>query len=238
MNLAEKEKKENNPHKEHRKRLRKTFRQVGVEDMPEHNVLELLLFYSIPVKDTNGLAHELINRFGSLNGVFDASYEQLLEVKGVGENSALLLSLIPSICRRYAEGARKGKIKLTEPSAVADFMKGKYYGIKNEIVYMLFLDATGTLINCCKIAEGIPNQVAIDKMVVVEAAIRAKGDKAIMVHNHPSGVAAPSRHDLESTSGIKSLFRDLGIVLADHIIIAGDDYLSLASLPKFSTLFI
>ncbi len=235
MDLAEKEK---NPHMEHRKRLRKTFRKVGAEDMPEHNVLELLLFYSIPIKDTNGLAHKLINRFGSLNGVFDASYEQLLEVEGVGENTALLLSLIPSVCRRYAEGKRKGKIKLTEPSAVAEYMTEKYYGIKNEIVYMLFLDATGTLINCCKIAEGIPNQVAIDKMTVIEAAIRAKADKVIMVHNHPSGVAAPSRHDLETTSEIKSMFRELGIVLADHIIITEDDYLSLASLPKFSTFFI
>ena len=233
--MAEKEK---NPHKEHRKRLRKTFRKVGAEDMPEHNVLELLLFYSIPIKDTNGLAHELIKRFGSLNGVFDASYEQLLEVEGVGENTALLLSLIPSVCRRYAEGKRKGKIKLTEPSAVAEYMTEKYYGISNEIVYMLFLDATGTLINCCKIAEGIPNQVAIDKMTVIEAAIRAKADKVIMVHNHPSGVAAPSRHDLETTSEIKSMFRELGIVLADHIIITEDDYLSLASLPKFSTFFI
>jgi DNA repair protein RadC len=75
-------------------------------------------------------------------------------------------------------------------------------------------------------------------MTVIEAAIRAKADKVIMVHNHPSGVAAPSRHDLETTSEIKSMFRELGIVLADHIIITEDDYLSLASLPKFSTFFI
>ncbi len=238
MDLSEKENKVKNPHVNHRARLRETFRKVGVDAMPDHNLLEVLLFYSVPRKDTNELAHRLIETFGSLNRVFDASYEQLLEVDGMGESSALLISMIPSVCRRYAEGTRKGKIKLTEPSAVAEYITDKYYGVKNEIVYMLFLDATGTLINCCKIAEGIPNQVVIDRRSVVEAAIRANADKVIMVHNHPSGVAAPSRHDLETTSEIKSMFRDLGIVLADHIIFADGDYVSLASLPKFSTFFI
>ena len=236
--MSEKENKVKNPHAKHRARLRETFRKVGVDSMPDHNLLEVLLFYSVPRKDTNELAHRLIETFGSLNRVFDASYEQLLEVEGMGESSALLISMIPSVCRRYAEGTRKGKIKLTEPSAVAEYIIDKYYGVKNEIVYMLFLDATGTLINCCKIAEGIPNQVAIDKRSVAEAAIRASADKVIMVHNHPTGVAAPSRQDLETTSEIKSMLRDLGIVLADHMIIAGGDYISLASLPKFSKFFI
>ena len=95
--MAEKSK---NPHERHRERIRETFRKTGIENMPEHSVLELLLFYSVPRKDTNELAHRLIDTFGSLSRVLDAPYERLMEVDGIGDSSALLLSSIPALCRR------------------------------------------------------------------------------------------------------------------------------------------
>ncbi len=206
--------------------------------MPDHNLLELLLFYSIPRKDTNEIAHRLINTFGSLNRVFDASYEQLLEVEGMGESSALLISSIPGICRRYAEGKNSGKITLSEPEEAAKYVAGKYYGIKSEVFYMLCLDAVGNLINCCKLGEGTPGSVLIDKRAVLETAFRNNADKVIFAHNHPNGIAAPSKDDLAMTSELSSILAGVGIRLADHIIVAGDDLLSLASVEKFSTLFI
>lgn len=239
MPVADNSKKVYNPHQNHRARVRETFRKAGVEGMPDHNLLELLLFYSIPRKDTNELAHKLIETFGSLNGVFDAPYERLLDVEGMGESSALLLSLVPGICRRYIEGLTdKKKINLSTPEAVSDYIVKKYYGCKTEVFYMLCLDAVGNLINCCKLSEGNSGTVVVDKRIMLETALRNSADKVIFAHNHPNGIAVPSRDDLELTYDFSSILSTVGIRLADHFIVAGGEYLSLASIEKYQTLFI
>lgn len=237
--MNEKNNKPKNPHQNHRARVRKTFRNVGVDGMPDHNILELLLFYSIPRKDTNEIAHRLIDTFGSLNGVLDASYERLAEVEGIGESSALLLSLIPGICRRYVEGMTdKKKINLTTTEAVSDYLTKRYYGCKAEVFYMLCLDAVGNLINCCKLGEGSAETVVVDKRIMLETALRNRADKIIFAHNHPNGLAVPSKNDLEMTYEFSSILSTVGIRLADHFIVAGSDVLSLASVEKFQYLFI
>lgn len=226
-----------NPHQNHRARIRETFRQAGVEKMPDHNLLELLLFYSIPRKDTNEIAHRLIGTFGSLNRVFDADYEQLLSVEGVGESSALLISMIPGICKRYISNKNKAKINLSEPEQAMRYTEKLFYGCKAETFYILCLDAVGNLINCCKMGEGNSKNVAVDKRTVLETVFRNEADKVIFVHNHPNGVASPSKNDLELTHAFSSLFLGLGIRLVDHIIVAGNESISLASIEKFSFLF-
>lgn len=236
--MNEKNNKPGNPHQNHRARVRETFRKAGIDGMPDHNILELLLFYSIPRKDTNELAHKLIETFGSLDRVFDASFEQLMQVDGMGESSALLLSMIPGICRRYVESASCKKINLSDPDDVKKFIVKKYYGVKNEIFYLLCLDGLGNLINCSKISEGIQDMVLIDKRTVLETAFRANADTVIFVHNHPNGIAAPSKKDIEMTGEFKSVLSGVGIRLADHIIVADKDIISLASIRKFSSLFI
>lgn len=230
--------KNDNPHSEHRKRLRETFRNADIDGMPQHNILEFLLFYSIPRKNTNNLAHSLITRFGSLSKVFDATYEQLLEVDGIGESSALLISLIPGICRRYIEDKSKGKINLSDPKDAQNYLKDKFYGCKTEVFYILCLDSSGNLINSCKVAEGTPGTVLVDKRNVMQTACRNDADKVILAHNHPNGVAAPSREDLELTNEFSSMFSTVGIRVVDHIIVADNDTLSLASVDKFRKLFI
>lgn len=237
--MSEKSRKINNPHENHRERLRETFRKAGVDGMPDHNLLELLLFYSIPRKDTNELAHRLISTFGSLNGVFDASYEQLLDVDGIGESSALLLSVIPAICRQYIEGSVAGKVNLSDPDDAINYVVKKFYGNnKRESFYMLCLDGVGNLINCCKMGEGSAGSVIVDKRNILETAFRNNADKIIFAHNHPNGVAAPSRDDMVLTSEFSSLLLGVGIRLVDHIIVAGSESISLASVEKFKPLFI
>ena len=226
-----------NVHKNHRSRMRATIRQTGVESIPDINLLEYLLFYSIPRKDTNEIAHNLLDAFGSLNGVLNASYEQLLEVEGMGENSALLISLIPGICRRYVESGEGKKINLSEPEDVVNYIKTKYYGENKEVFYLLCLDALGNLINCCKLGEGTAETVLFDKRSVLETAFRNKADTVIFAHNHPNGVAAPSKTDMDTTGEFVLLFRKVGIRLADHIIIAGNDAISLATTGKYTLLF-
>ena len=229
--------KKKNIHSNHRARLRETIRKTGVEDIPDINLLEYILFYSIPRKDTNEIAHRLLDTFGSLNGVLNASYEQLLDVEGMGESSALLISLIPGISRRYIESAEKKKINLSEPSDVMEYIKSKLFGEKKEIFYMICLDALGNLLNCCKLGEGNPETVVLDKRALLETAFRNNADTVIFAHNHPNGVAAPSRRDIETTDEMQSIFRKCGIRLADHIIVAKSEALSLASTSKYSILF-
>ena len=226
-----------NVHKNHRSRVRETIRKTGVANIPDINLLEYLLFYSIPRKDTNEIAHKLLDAFGSLNGVLNASYEQLLEVEGMGENSALLISLIPGICRRYVESGEGKKINLSEPEDAVNYIKTKYYGEKNEVFYMLCLDALGNLINCCKLGEGTAETVLVDKRTVLETAFRNKADTVIFAHNHPNGVAAPSKADGETTGEFATIFLKVGIRLADHIIVAGNDAISLATTGKYTVLF-
>lgn len=228
----------NNPHENHRARVRETFRKAGVEGMPDHNLLELILFYSIPRKDTNEIAHRLIDTFGSLNAVFNAPYERLMDVEGIGESSALLISMIPGICRRYIEGNEAKKITLYDTEDVKKYIVSKYYGCKNEVFYMLCLDAVGNLINCCKLGESTIGSVTLDKRTVLETAFRNNADTVIFAHNHPNGIAAPSREDIRMTDEFNTLFRGVGIKLADHLIVGSDDILSLASVPKMKTLFI
>lgn len=225
-----------NLHQNHRARLRETFKNAGVDAMPDHNLLELLLFYSIPRKDTNELAHRLISTFGSLSRVFDADYEQLLSVEGMGESSALLLSIMPDVFRRYAEGKTKGKINLSEKEAVKDYVEKKFYGCRNEVFYMLCLDALGNLITCSKLAEGNWSKVGIEKRDVLEIALRTNACKVIFAHNHPNGVAAPSHEDLNLTADMASILRNVGIGLADHIIVGDGDFYFLSSNRKFSLL--
>jgi DNA repair protein RadC len=226
-----------NIHKNHRSRVRETIRKTGVASIPDINLLEYLLFYSIPRKDTNEIAHKLLDTFGSLNGVLNASYDQLLEVDGMGENSALLISLIPGICRRYVESGESKRINLSEPADAVKYIKTKYYGETKEVFYMLCLDVMGNLINCCKLGEGTPETVLLDKRTVLETAFRNKADTVIFAHNHPNGVAAPSRADVDTTSEFINIFRKVGIKLADHIIIAGNDAISLATTGRYSVAF-
>lgn len=235
--MSDKKIKNENPHKNHRARLRETFRNAGIDGMPDHNILELILFYSIPRKDTNELAHKLISEFGSFSRVFDATYEQLLEVEGMGESSALLISMFPGICRRYIEGKSKGKINLSDPEDAKNYLKDKFCGCKTEVFYMLCLDSSGNLINCCKLGEGTSDTVLIDKRIVMQTAFRNDAEKIILAHNHPNGMTAPSRKDLELTNDISIMLSSVGIRVVDHIIVADYDALSLASVEKFRLLF-
>lgn len=226
-----------NPHANHRARLRETFRKAGTDKIPDHNLLELLLFYSIPRKDTNEIAHRLLATFGSLDRVFNAPYERLLEVEGMGESSALLISMIPGICRRYIESTTEKKINLSEPEMMTEYVVSKFYGEKIEKFLMICLDSTGNLINCCELGSGTTGTVMVDKRLTLETAFRNNADTVVFAHNHPNGIAAPSKEDINMTTEFSSLFRKVGIRLADHIIAGGSDVISLASVQKFKPIF-
>ncbi|MBR4728267.1 MAG: DNA repair protein RadC [Clostridia bacterium] len=233
------EAKKTNPHADHRQRMRSLVRARGFDGMAEHNVLEFLLFYAIPRKDTNELAHRLIEQFGSLSKVLEASPERLMRVEGVGESTALLLSAVFALhCRLSRGDDDREKVYLETAEDMIRFLRARFQGVRKETAFLLCLDAGGKLISCRKLGEGSAESVIVDKRAVMETALHCNASLVVLAHNHPNGMAAPSREDLILTEACASMLRTVGIRMADHIIEGGGEYLSLASVSKFHRFFL
>lgn len=226
MQSADKEK--SNIHAGHRKRVFERFLASGLDSMPDHNIIELLLFFAISRGDTNQVAHNLIDRFGSLSGVFDASYEELLRVDGVGRHSATLIKLIPSMCRSYFDDKIAPGLVLSSVEQIGEFIKPKFIGRNRETVFLICLDEKSKLLKCEMISEGIHDYVPIAIRRIVESAVGVGAAAIVLVHNHPQGFALPSGDDVNSTNIIRQALAPLSIRLIDHIIVAQDDFVSLS----------
>lgn len=218
-----------NIHEGHRKRMKERFMKSGLDDFAPHNVLELLLFYSIPRGDTNPIAHRLIDAFGSLSGVFDATPEELMKVSGVGESTAILISMIPQMARKYLEDKADAVNVVGGCGDIGAYLLPKFVGRTNEALMMVSIDNKNKVISCSVVAEGTVDSAKVSRRKVMEEAMKVKATRVILAHNHPRGVAVPSAEDVAMTREIGRLFAQVGIELIDHIIIADDDYVSMAA---------
>lgn len=218
-----------NIHEGHRKRMKERFMKSGLDDFAPHNVLELLLFYSIPRGDTNPIAHRLIDTFGSLSGVFDATPEELMKVSGVGESTAILISMIPQMARKYLEDKADAVNVVGGCGDIGAYLLPKFVGRTNEALMMVSIDNKNKVISCSVVAEGTVDSAKVSRRKVMEEAMKVKATRVILAHNHPRGVAVPSAEDVAMTREIGRLFAQVGIELVDHIIIADDDYVSMAA---------
>lgn len=228
---------EEHQHAHHRERMRNLFLTSGMDGFSDHNVLELLLFYSIPQKDTNVTAHNLINEFGSLKGVLDAPVELLTKVKGVGMYTATFLSMISQITKRYYHEDTQTKINCADRESVLEYIKTCFIGEAEECLYIICFSADGNFINKNKISGGNVSSVNIDKRAVVQTVIKNNAVIAVLAHNHPGGVAAPSAEDIVATKDLVRLLSEVGVALSDHVIVARNEAFSMAQNPKFGTLF-
>ena len=201
----------------------------GLDDFAPHNVLEFLLFYSIPRGDTNPIAHRLIDAFGSLSGVFDATPEELMKVSGVGESTAILISMIPQMARKYLEDKADAVNVVGGCGDIGAYLLPKFVGRTNEALIMVSIDNKNKVISCSVVAEGTVDSAKVSRRKVMEEAMKVKATRVILAHNHPRGVAVPSAEDVAMTREIGRLFAQVGIELVDHIIIADDDYVSMAA---------
>lgn len=218
-----------NIHEGHRKRMKERFLKSGLDDFAPHNVLEFLLFYSIPRGDTNPIAHRLIDAFGSLSGVFDATPEELMKVSGVGESTAILISMIPQMARKYLEDKADAVNVVGGCGDIGAYLLPKFVGRTNEALMMVSIDNKNKVISCSVVAEGTVDSAKVSRRKVMEEAMKVKATRVILAHNHPRGVAVPSAEDVAMTREIGRLFAQVGIELVDHIIIADDDYVSMAA---------
>ena len=213
-------------HDGHRQRLKDRFLREGLDGFTDVQVLELLLFYVVPRKDTNPIAHALVDRFGSLARVLDASVVKLTEVNGVTENGATFLKLVREIERRYALSQGE-EIILNTIDDCCEYLTHFFKGKRNETVFLLSLDAKLKLLSCREVGEGSVNYASVPIRRCVEMALEDGATSVILAHNHPSGLAVPSNDDIATTRRLAMALSAVEIQLVDHIVVADDDYVSM-----------
>lgn len=218
---------ENNPHKGHRARVKDEFIAHGLNGMADHRALELLLFYAIPQGDVNPLAHRLIDTFGSLSGVFNATIDQLTAVKGVGEHAACLIKLITALGARYqADRSQLGDI-LDTTEQLGEYLTPEFFGQRNEITVILCMDAKSKVIQCRQLAEGSADSTTLNLRKMMEVALACNASQVVLAHNHISNIATASKEDILVTKLAYDAFAQMDIHLRDHLIFASDDFVSM-----------
>ncbi|MCL2058854.1 MAG: DNA repair protein RadC [Oscillospiraceae bacterium] len=215
-------------HRGHRQRMKDRFLSEGMDAFSVFQVLEMLLFFGVPHKDTNGLAHALLERFGSLSGVFNASHHELLEVPGLGPHAATLICMVPGLARRYATDRWKDKTQITDSKKAAAYAASLFVGVEYEVFYMICLDSQNHVIMPVLISRGTINEAMVYPRAIIENALRHKASVVILTHNHPGGSTEPSAADAHMTKRLTAALETISVNVMDHIIIAGKNYTSLA----------
>lgn len=212
-------------HDGHRERLRNKIRKFGFESLEDHEKLEYLLFSFVPRRDTNALAHELINTFGSFRKVLDADPSLLSSVKGMTENAALFLHLLPDAFSAYL-GSEKDPT-LTGPKACAELISARIGRKRDEHFLILYLDAACRPIKIETVTSAHDKSVLINRDLLVSNAVKCRASYLVIGHNHPAGNLVPSDKDIEATNRIAQALALVKVKLGDHIIVSGFDYYSM-----------
>ena len=211
-----------NIHEDHRIRMRQKYLNAP-DAMPDHEILEMLLFNVIPRKNTNPIAHALIKAFGSLKGVFEADTRKLVQVEGVGEKTAFFLKEIQYLWKRI-ETTDAAKETMDSFEKIARYFTAAFSTEVNECVYIMLLDARAHMIACKKLTEGTVTSSKADSRMIAEAAVLHGASRFVLAHNHLSGSAEPSDDDIATTRYLQRVLRGVEIYLEEHFVIAGDSY--------------
>lgn len=213
-------------HSGHRERLRRRFIDNGLDGFEEHQALELYLFYAIPRRDTNPLAHRLLERYRNIGGVCDAPIDELERDFGLSESAATLLKLLPEMSRLYNE-SKLSDTNFIDPETVGEMIARRFIGRTSEAVALLLGSAKGKILYFDIVAKGSVSSSDFPLRRIVDLAIRHNARTAYIAHNHPSGSLLPSRADLDATKQISSTLKSIGVHLIDHFIVADNEYVSL-----------
>ncbi|MBF0435960.1 MAG: DNA repair protein RadC [Magnetococcales bacterium] len=216
-------------HEGHRRRLLNRLVNEGIENFHDHEIIELLLFFSIPRRDTNKIAHLLVKRYGGLAHVLDADFALLKQEYGIGEKSAFLLSSLPAIFRRYSlDKLNKSNKPLLDPDSSIKYVQPILSTRTEEVFLLLSLDNQCRVISSNIISEGTVNQAFVHPRHVVKEALKVNASNVIFAHNHPSGKPTPSKSDLNLTNLLITIFHSMDIKVLDHIIVSREECFSFA----------
>lgn len=214
-------------HDGHRQRLKDRFRAEGLDNFSDVQVLELLLFYAIPRQDTNPIAHALLDHFGGLSQVLNASAEELEKVPGIKNNAATLLKLTTEVVRYSGVNELMNVKILNTIEECGKYLVPFFKNRRNETVFLLCLDAKCKVLCCKEIGEGSVNSAGVPIRRIVETALGANATTVVLAHNHPSGIAVPSGEDIQTSRRVATALSTVDIHLADHIVVADDDFVSM-----------
>lgn len=215
-------------HEGHRQRMYENFRRVGLEGFSDVQALELLLTFAIPRRDTNELAHRLLDQFGSFHAVFAAPLEALATVKGMSQRSALLVSLMPQLWRRAGiDEAQSTHKQFATTRACFDLLHNCFHAVRSEQLWVLCLDAKCHSLDLRKISDGSVVGVNLPMRKIVETALTFNASSVVLAHNHPSGIFFPSQEDLVFSKQLAQMLAQIDVVLADHLIFSEPFFYSL-----------
>ncbi len=215
-------------HEGHRQRVKSRYLSEGLDAFEDHQILEMLLFFCIPMKDTNEIAHKMMIEFGSLAGLFEADPKDICKRCGVSENTAILVSLIPSLSRRYFRGKWGDKPVLDSSTKAGEYLISLFTGRTYENFFVICLDSQNRVNYAALVHEGTINEAPVYPRLIVETSLRHKANSIILAHNHPGGNLQPSSADIEVTRKIVTAIEAISIKVMDHIIVAGEKYYSFA----------
>lgn len=229
-------KEENNLHDNHRQRLKSRFLEEGFSTFEEHQVLELALFYAIPRKDTNLIAHRLLKKFGSLAEVLNAPLTELVKVEGIGESAAIFLKMQHGLLLKYQLSYYDEKINLSSHKACVNFISEKMRFLNHEEFHILCLDSSMKLLKYLPMFKGTVNAATINLRELTSKILQIDSCAVIIAHNHPSGIAYPSQEDIDLTEILLMAFKYQDIELLDHMIITNKGCYSMHKENKMAEL--
>lgn len=220
MNNSKKE----SSHTGHRRRIKKRYFDNRGEGFDDHELLELLLFYAIPRKNTNEIAHELMERFGSISAISSASVDELKLVDGIGNNSAVLLNLVGSLAKKIAGEKKIERKRLNTIRKLVEYAEGFVFGATSEQVYLVMMDNSLRVIDAKLVAIGSINEVKPLIRNILELSIIKRASAVALAHNHPTGGVEASCNDVEFTTLLKRELEMVNIRFVEHVIVDGKSY--------------
>lgn len=214
-------------HDGHRQRMKERFCQNGLDGMNDHEVLEMLLYYCIPRRNTNEIAHHLLKEFKTLPNVMNASVKELEKVEGMGHNAAVFVSFVRQMERYFVCADVDEENILNSMDKCYRYLTKRFTARKNETVMLLCLDAKCKVLGCHVVSEGSVNSAGISIRKIVDMALSTNATSVVLAHNHPSGIALPSAEDIQTTKRVARALHMVDVVLNDHIVVVDDDYVSM-----------
>lgn len=219
---------DDNIHEGHRERVRKRFLDEGLDSFKDHEILELILYYCIPKKDTNALAHRMITEFGTFTDLLEADPRDIVRRCGISLNTATLISLCVPLTRRYMKDKWGERPVINSSSKAGEYALSLFAGRIYEAFFTICLDSQNRVNHAALVHEGTINEAPVYPRIIVETALRHKANSVILAHNHPGGSLKPSSADIEVTKKIYAALKPISIHVVDHVITAGDRYISFA----------
>ncbi len=227
-----------NVHEGHRNRIKERYMDEGLDNFSDHEVIELLLFYSIPQRDTNTLAHRMVKEFGTLHDLLEADPRDIERRCKVSLNTAILISMVAPLSRRYLKQKWGNRPIINSSTTAGNYALSLFAGRIYECFFVICLDSQNHVNHSALVHEGTINEAPVYPRIIVETALRHKANSIILAHNHPGGSLKASGADVDVTRKICQAMKTISINVVDHIIVAGDRYFSFAEQGLLDSLII